>query len=208
MAFSVNDIISQVNGAGGLLNRSHFSMMITTPPVVQDSSTAQLLQYLIQDGALPGVAMEATPIKPHGIGLFESRPHGTAFTPLQINVIVDAKASAITFFQKWYSAIHNFDPSNTSNTNGLGMADFQYPSQYETTVEIYAYDSTGKKAITYKLAQAFPLNVGDIVTSWESGSEIIKLPVTMFYKYWSTTQGNTTPQSAGSTIDDNGASWT
>jgi hypothetical protein len=207
LAFNINDISSAITAANGLLMPAHFSVMITPPQWANGSQDiVRQIPMLCTSSQLPGVGFQTADIRPHGYGLFERRPIFTNFTTVNLSFYCDGQGNLIKFFQAWALNINNFNTAqnSSSSSNGAKIHDFQYPDWYETTIEIYQYDATSKKVLTWKLNRAYPLTVNNMDVSWDAENQLHKLNVEFFFYSWSSDiSGTTGQQSSTDTLNYN-----
>jgi hypothetical protein len=103
-------------------------------------------------------------------------------------------------------SIYKFDAGNGLNqqtNNGLKTYTHEYPTNYESTIEIIQYQvgndsdrDTAKNGtnlrtasevpvITYTLYRAYPHNVGTLSTDWATENDYHLLPVSFYFQSWS-----------------------
>lgn len=200
MGFDINSFIGQINGVNGLMTKSFFSVQINPPTGLNNTTGAQLLQFLTESTVLPGMGLDTVGYKRHGYGLVEQRAINTAFPPINFNFYVDGQGNALQFFTQWMQLINNFNPATgqSSATNGLKLYDFQYPDQYQSTIQIQVYDSANNNIVQYTLNEAYPSAIEDMGFTWDSNGDIQKLAIKFVYRWWtSNNQGSTAQAGSG-----------
>lgn len=188
MAFNINEISSAISSVNGLSVASNFDVLITTPEWATSQTIVRQIPFLCCAAQLPGIGFQTSDIRPHGYGLFERRPIFVNFTTIPMTFYCDNDGNVIKFFQTWAKAINNFntEQSSSSSSNGAKMHDFQYPSYYETTIEVRQYDTTGETIQTWKLTRAYPLTINNMDVSWDAENQLNKLNVEFFFYAWTT----------------------
>lgn len=61
---------------------------------------------------------------------------------------------------------------------------FEYYDDYTKDIEIYLLNKTGNEIHKVTLREAYPINMGEIQLDYNGGSNIVKIPVTIVYKWW------------------------
>ena len=67
-----------------------------------------------------------------------------------------------------------------------GTWNVKYYKEYVKPMEIYILDQTNFRKYGIKLFECFPKEIGPTQLSSDAAGDIIKIPVTMQYKYWET----------------------
>lgn len=191
----------------GVLQNNRFLMFITPPstlraslssPAAEESdfvgasmasASGSILPFLCHKVNLPGVQFNSRDVLPNGFGITTKMPYSQSFGPLMPNFLVDTNLSAHNFFTKWAQSVINFGGSKSSNApntvDGAQMFDVAYKDDYAATVQIYVYSNTSEVLMEYTFYNAFPVALGDIDLSWDFTNEIMTMPVTINYEYWS-----------------------
>lgn len=191
MAFDIREIKSVIDYYGGLSKKPYFAVRMTSPRFLS-SNYARDFEYLCTSANLPGLHFDTVPVRPLGYGTPELRPYDMVTNNIRCDLLVDSEGRAFNYFHQWMGNINNFgiDRRTTSNSTGLNYYEFAYPEEYESVLEVIAFnndDYIDEQEITvvkYTLNQAFPVDIGDIEVSWNSENEINILPVTFAYNIW------------------------
>ena len=189
MAFDVTQITAALDKYNGIHRPSHFLVRITPPSYMGEGSAEynKDIEFLCDSTVLPGMHIDATPIRPLGYGVIENRP--TEYVPgaVRLDFFVDNKGEALKYFQKWMGNIVNFsaDVQKSSDGTNLNYYEFAYPKEYEGVLQIYVYDPSGAQITIYTLNRAWPANMGDVTLGWEMNDQISKLNVNFAYTSWS-----------------------
>jgi len=185
MAFNVNDIKSALNQQNGVLRTSHFLVLISKVEFLKENDTTRIIPFFCDQAVLPGIGYQTNEIKPHGYGLYEKRPYQTMFRDLPLTFLVDGKGHMLRFFHKWAQNINNIQTKDTQKQfNGMKMFEFNYPENYQATIDIWHYDVTGNEVIHYQFERAWPTEINDITVDWADHDGLLKLNVAYSYRSW------------------------
>lgn len=189
----LQEFISAVNSRG-LARENRF--LVTFDRGIPDE--LRFVQLFCDTASLPGVNIASTPATTYG----ETRemPYSRTFNEIQLSFYLDADMSIKKFFDDWKDAVIN------PITRSPG-----YYNDYTRTVRVqlvdFQADNEGKDMIPYTVVlwEAWIKSIGDINLN-TSGTSIIKLPVTLNYKYWTsenTPVNRNTPAVALNTVGPN-----
>jgi hypothetical protein len=67
-----------------------------------------------------------------------------------------------------------------------GTWNAKYYNQYVKPIEIYVLDQQGKRRYGIKLFECYPKEIGPSSFDWAPAGDVVKIPITMQYKYWET----------------------
>ncbi len=183
MAFNINDMLGALNGAGGITKSSKFFVEIYPPRTFPADYN---LFFLCDSATLPGISWQPEELRMSGYGNIEKRPIGSVFTDVNLSFYNDSNGKVLSFFHQWMQAIYNFNsninPSGTSK--GVPMSTFAYPKDYYGIVNISHFDDSGENIITYTLNDAYPIAVGDINVDWSASDQLMRIPISFTYTYW------------------------
>lgn len=183
--FPINKMISKLKSVP--LQPAYFQVKISAPHLTGLIASDSISMYCTR-AQLPGVSFQASSIQQSGIGNEERRPTAVEFQDLQLAFIADGEGETMKFFQRWMHSIYKFDDGNGLNSvssRGLKTYTFEYPENYESTVEITQYQVDEKPAIVYKLFRAYPHSIGALNSDWSKQAEYHELAVNFYYKSWS-----------------------
>lgn len=192
MAFDLRELKYVIDKRGGLSKKPYFAVRMLSPRFLSNSY-ARDFEYLCMSASLPGLHFDTVPIRPLGYGTPELRPYDTVTNNIRCDLLVDTEGRAFEFFHRWMGNINNFgiDRRSSSSSTGLNYYEFAYPEEYESVLEVIAFDNADYfeedevTVIKYTLNQAFPVDLGDIEVNWDSDNQINILPVTFAYNIWS-----------------------
>jgi hypothetical protein len=205
--FDLKTFISTTAKLSGFINPSHF-MVYVTPPKWLRSATSEtkefnnfgkILPFLCSGSAVPGMRITTAPVPHYGYGVAQPRPLRPTFENIQMQYYMDNQSVALDFFTKWIQKIINFDVDATGarSTSGAFYGEVSYMDEYQTTIDIYVFDSASARVLHVKLHEAFPVSIGDVRLDWGSSDQLALLDVAIAYKSW--TSNYLTP----ATIDRN-----
>lgn len=196
MAFNVDDMLANINGAGGLTKASKFLVRITPPPRIQGD---RVFEFLCEGATLPGFSLQSEDVRMAGYGNVQKRPYAPIFQDVPLSFFCDSDGKVLRFFHRWQQSIFNWNegtPPTGETASQLSRNDVGYPKEYFGTVEIIHYDDTGSPSgrsssqsqengiIKYTLNQAYPISVGDVQMNWGMDDTLVRVPVTIAFTYW------------------------
>lgn len=186
-------MLATINAVGGLTKASKFLVRITPPSSLRNNINEDFT-FLCDSAQLPGISWQTDDIKMAGYGNVEKRPYATMFQDVPLTFFNDSDGKVLKFFHLWMQSIYNFNDKTNPNASARGLApnSFQYPKSntdgsggYYGTVEIMHYDDNSDTIITYELDEAYPIAIGDVQVDWNQENNLLKIPVTFTYTYWS-----------------------
>jgi len=153
---------------GGLSRTNRYRVIIPFPTT--DSSGVELAELFCESVSLPEVNISTT----RSLIFGESRemPYEKTYGSMQLSFYVDAQMTIKTAFDRWIGLVINPDRRTV-----------QYYNQYTRPIDIFIATVGDETPYKVTLYEAYPKLVGPIALSAES-REVMKLPVTMQYKYW------------------------
>jgi hypothetical protein len=171
---SLKDAIGIINQ--GLARNSHYDVVINKPGVVVstlfDYQAIQKIGLLCESAQLPGMNLSTAGTRTYGE--VREMPYEKLYDPLTLQFLVDKEMKVKLFFDEWMGGIQN---SYTRT--------FAYYEEYVTDMEIIVYDVSNYPRYTVTLYEAYPKTIASVGLDY-SNKEVMKLSVTMQYKYWRT----------------------
>lgn len=130
----------------------------------------QMIGMFCENVQLPGSTMLTTPSKIFG----EAREiaYERQYEPINMSFYVDSQFRVKEFFDKWHDSI--FDPYTRAGN---------YYTKYVRPMEIWVHNTEDKRTYAIALEECYPKSIGAIQMDYGS-KEIMKLQVTMQFKYW------------------------
>jgi hypothetical protein len=175
----LNDFISSVAGEG-LMRTSRFAVTLKLPNAMPAGNYIGNLRKILlycDNVNLPGISLETTQAKT--FGEFREMPFNKLFDNINMGFYVDNAMSVKLLFDNWMSAIQNPTTRN-----------FNYYADYTTDITIDVFDVANKNRYKVTLYQCYPKAINPIQMDY-AGREVMKMSVSMNYKYWkSSSAGN------------------
>lgn len=176
---TLEDFISKVK-KDGMARTNRYSVVLGSPISVKQAQVntgyipagtdMQSLLLYCDQVQLPGVNYAT--IQNRTFGELREVPYDRMFETINMSFYVDNNMAVKAFFDQWMSSIQ--DPSSRT---------FNYYENYITDMVIYVEDLKDEKKYEVKLFECYPKSVGSIQLDYAS-KEVMKLQVTMQYKYW------------------------
>ena len=165
----LNDFITQVRSRG-LMRSNRYEVIIPFPNRTASSDTMKLATLYCESVSLPGINVATTGARVYG----ESRemPYERTFEPVQLSFYCDSDLLIKKAFESWINLI--VDPQTRA---------ISYYNSYIKDVTIYAQTVDDKSTQVITLFEAYPKSIQSISMDYNS-REIMKMTVTMQYKYW------------------------
>ena len=197
----LNDVISSFNSNEGYAQPNKYEVMIfpPTPPPTRGENYSTGKISLITSDEKRKISMRCESVTLPGRNL-SSTPDANVHGPVRevVNNVNYADSVAMVFqasadlrervfFEKWQELAFNPRTWNVGYYNDYASG----------TVEIYLLDKNDKTRYGLKLMECFPKSIGPTDLSYASTNEMIKLPISMNFRYWETLDTaqteNTTP---------------
>jgi hypothetical protein len=165
----LDKFIAEVKSQG--LARSNRYLVKFTPPLSGlDSSVPQTLSLFCDQVQLPG--MNFSTAQNRTFGEFREVPYEKLFDNLNMSFYVDKNMYVKRVFDNWMEAIQN--PETRT---------FNYYKNYTTGMDIEVHDLMDRITYVVSLWECYPKTIGAIQMDYAS-KDVMKLSVTMQYKYW------------------------
>lgn len=139
-------------------------------------SYSENVSLLVDQASLPGLNIMTTEMRIFG-EVTES-PYGITYPPVNLSIILDNESLAKRFFDNWANEV--FD--RTTRTSG-------YYNKFAKEVRITVVDKEDTPIYQVKLVEAYPKMIADIPLDFNN-KDVIRLNVTLTYKYWEEVQIN------------------
>ena len=170
----LNDFIGQVKGEG-LMHTNRFAISMNLPGTIGSVDKQKVLLFC-DSVTLPGVTISTTPAFTYG----EARemPYEKLFSPATFTFFVDNSMQVKKVFDKWQGLV--IDPT-TRHTN--------YYRNYITDIQIDIFDVYSNARYRVTLHEAYCKDIAQVQMDY-ANKDLMKLPVTIQYKYWTATDAN------------------
>lgn len=194
----ISDIVGQLSG--GLAKANRFIVNLTPPSTVsyymsgQGQTSSDFVQLskvenlnsasgysklqnillLCDTAQLPGLSLNTAPIR--SFGEVREIPYELNYEPITLSFYVDANMNVKKLFDLWMASIQIKDTRN-----------FSYYDSYTTKLSIYVQDMEENNRYIVDMYEAYPKSVSSVQLDF-ANRDIMKLQVTMEYKYWRSSQ--------------------
>lgn len=171
----------------GLPTSSKFSVIL---PNMVDSNNTETVQMLCDGIALPGSNIMTRDVRIFGEAT--EMPYGITYPTIMLSFIEDANNSVRKYWHNWMEMVFN------KTTRTLG-----YYNNYAKPIDFETFDRIGTSIFNMKLQEAYPKSI-DTVQMQSGNNSIVKLNVTIIYKWHEINNGSRDPYLP--TVD-NSNSW-
>ena len=176
MTFDINEFSASINRYG-IAKAENFSMNVNCPGGVANDERELMMRIETTD--LPG----------RDVVMYESNYNGLSYkiakdsliADVNIQILLSEKFQEKEYMERWQDLAIGSYRNGQINKN---MFNLNYYKKYVGTVVIQQYDETGQVTYTCKLVDAFPKTIGAIQNSWDNSTTLLKLPVTITYRYY------------------------
>lgn len=175
----ISDFVGKISN--GLARSNRFIVNLTPPNRVSytlqgqgssnvDNIRLQNILLLCDSAQLPGLTVNTTPIR--SFGEVREIPYELNFEPITLTFFVDAELNVKKLFDAWILS------TQIGNTRK-----FNYYDSYTSPLKIYVQDMEENNRYIVELFEAYPKTVGSVQLDY-ANKDVMKLQVTMMYKYW------------------------
>jgi len=176
-ATKLSDFVTEYNTNSSYALPSQYEVMITSP--ASDSRLNRKVGLRCESIDLPGRGLN-TSTDANMYGIAPEIVDGITFGgTLSMTFQSSADLEERIFFESWQERAWDRKTWNVG-----------YYEDYVEEMQIYILDRNGNRRYGIQMFECFPKEIGPSSLSYGSGSEIIKIPITMQYKYWDTLDTN------------------
>ena len=111
---------------------------------------------------------------------------------VDISFYADHELGERIFFEKWQELAYG-NPDSTNRAFGRNTWNAKYYKDYIGSLEIYVLNKNDDVEYGLRLAEVYPKTIGPTELSQAPNGEIVKIPVSFAYRYW-TNLGENTPE--------------
>ena len=174
----INNFLSEFHSDNGYALPSRYDVVITSPA----EGNARKISLRCESVDLPGRALNTT-TDSNMYGIAPEIVDGITFGgTLAMTFQSSSDLEERVFFESWQEMAWN-----------KGTWNVGYYKDYIKEIEIYVLDINNTRRYGIKLMECFPKEIGPSSLSYTQATDIIKIPVTMQYKYWETLDINNQP---------------
>jgi hypothetical protein len=179
-AFGVlNNFLSEFHSDNGYALPSRYEVIITSP----GEGDARKVSMRCEAIDLPGRALN-TSVDTNMYGIAPEIVDGITFGgTLAMTFQSSSDLEERVFFESWQEMAWD---KGTWNVN-------YYKDYISDSVDIYVLDQQDTRRYGLRLKECFPKEIGPAPLSYATAGDIIKIPVTLQYKYWETLDINNQP---------------
>jgi hypothetical protein len=168
---ALNNFLSGFHDDNGYALPSRYDVIITSP----GEGDARKVSMRCETIDLPGRALN-TSTDSNMYGIAPEIVDGITFGgTLAMNFQASSDLEERVFFESWQEMAWD-----------KGTWNVKYYKDYIKEIEIYVLDVKNTRRYGIKLMECFPKEIGPTSLDWGPAGDIIKIPVTMQYKYWDT----------------------
>jgi hypothetical protein len=167
----INRFISEIKN-GGVARHNRFAVLFTPPTGVNPDALQKVLLFC-DTVQLPGVNYST--VQNRTFGEFRETPYERLYDNLAMTFYVDNDMKIKALFDDWINTVQN---PNTRT--------FNYYNNYISNMTIEIQDLSDKTRYRMTLFECYPKNIGSIQLD-AANKDVMKLQVTMQYKYFTTT---------------------
>ena len=167
----INNFLSEFHSDNGYALPSRYEVIITSPA----AGDARKVSMRCESLDLPGRALN-TSLDSNMYGIAPEIVDGITFGgTLSMTFQASSDLEERVFFESWQEMAWD-----------KGTWNVKYYRDYIKEIEIYVLDVKNTRRYGIKLMECFPKEIGP--SSFDAGpaSDIIKIPITMQYRYWET----------------------
>lgn len=168
----IEDFISQVK-TRGLARINRYEVVVPFPQPDPRGEMKRVANLFCDSVNLPGAAISTTPMKT--FGEVREMPYEKIYDPVTMSFYVDSGLEIKKAFESWMELIYN------TKTRTLG-----YYQKYIQNVDIYVKTVDGSTPYKITLHEAYPKAIQSVQLD-TNGREVMKMTLTMQYKYWTST---------------------
>ena len=173
---NIADFKAQMTGGGARANQ--FKIFLSFPSFVTALSSSDLTSVnkaasiLCKATTLPASTLENVPVMYRGRAVNFAGER--TFTPWQIEVYNDENFAVHTALTNWSTGIQSLS-TTTGTTN---------PKDYQCDLEVVQLGRDGRALKTYRIHDAYPLEIGEIALDYETGNAIETFTCQFQYNYY------------------------
>jgi hypothetical protein len=167
----IEKFIANIKSKG--LSRSNRYAVLFSPPVTLKNTSLFDIMLLCDQATLPGVTFSTT--QNRSFGEFREVPYEKLYDTATFSFYVDKDLQVKYMFDQWVNSIQ--DPETRK---------FNYYDSYVTDLAIDVQDLNDQTRYTLNMYECYPKSINSTQLDY-SAKDIMKLSVTMQYKYWTST---------------------
>lgn len=173
-----SDLIAKISG--GLAKSNRFLVFLSPPQLISSAlggfsgsmsnSNLQNILLLCDSAQLPGLNVNT--VQNRTFGEVREIPYEFNYEPITLTFYVDADMNVKKLFDAWINSIQ-IDETRK----------FNYYDSYTCPMKIYVQDMAEKNRYIVEMMEVYPKTVSAVQLDF-ANRDVMKLQVTMMYKYW------------------------
>ena len=171
----------------GLARTSHYNVSFKRPTVVDENlfnqTAVEKILLFCEQTQLPGMNIQTSPVRTYGETI--EMPNDRMFDPVTFTFYVDKEMKVKIFFDQWISNIQNGQSRQ-----------FNFYKDYVVDVAVEVYDVAENSRYKVELKEAYPKTISSVEMNY-GGKDVMRVQVTMAYRYWTTSQMTNEVNSSG-----------
>ena len=180
----LNEFVANLK-ENGLARNNRFAVRFGLPAILgggsnpyNGASQVRLATLLCENIQLPGINLNT--IQNRIYGEFRETPYETMYDNITATFYVDREMKVKNLWDKWILGIQGYN----NPADGTGTRDFAYYKDYiAPQFEIYVNDTLNQTYYGVSLYEVYPKTISAITLD-NNSKEIMKLTVTLQYKFW------------------------
>lgn len=172
---NISDFVGKLSV--GLARQSRYTVVLTPPTsILQElgsagnSATLETILLFCDQVQLPGVGLQTNQTRNYGE--VREMPYEINYEPITMSFYVDTDMVVKRLFDLWILSVQD---KNTRN--------FNYYDSYTCPMQINVQSMEDENKYGVKLLECYPKTVSSVTMDYAS-KDVMKLQVTMMYKYW------------------------
>lgn len=171
--FNVDRFKSALTSGGSRPNQ--FLVQLSFPTYVQGQSIAVARSpFLVNAAELPGQTINPAIVMYRGREI--KMAGDRIFQPISFTVLNDQEMSIRNAIEQWMNGMEDL-------INKFGRIQ---PSEYQRDIDIFQLDRNGNITKSYKLMDAFPMDISPVALSFDANDQISTFTVTFQYQTFTT----------------------
>jgi hypothetical protein len=169
------------NLLGGGARANQFRVELTFPSFVAAGTLAGAkAQFLCRSASLPASTVNPIPVPFRGKQVKVAGER--QYSDWSVQIYNDTDFLIRNAFEQWSNGI-----ANHTQVGGLVT-----PAQYQSDMTVNQLDRNGLVLKSYKIVNAWPVNIGEIQLDYAQDGQIEEFPVQFTFDYWIALDGTTT----------------
>jgi hypothetical protein len=167
---NISDFVTQI-GRNGLARSNRYSVEMVLPATTYGDNEYRKMLLLCESVQLPGLNLNTAQIRT--FGEIREMPYELNYDPVTFSFYVDGEMVVKGIFDQWINSVQR---GNTRNFN-------YYENYVADTMKIKVEDLNDDVKYIVTLYEVYPKTVTPVQMGYDQ-KDIMKLSVTMNYKYW------------------------